>query len=183
MTLNAYSDSPLSTESVLAHVRASPKDNGVLKLIVLRLPNDQRRMPSQVTLNKANGVEGDRWNLKPNPSPLSQISVMNARFLKAIAGDTERMTLAGDNLIVDLDLHETNLPAGTRLRIGQTVIEVTDYPHTGCIKFERRYGKAVRELADTPEGLALRLRGLYARVVHEGEIRLGDIISKVPSHA
>jgi MOSC domain-containing protein YiiM len=173
----------MDSRAILDHVRASPKDGGVLKLIVLRLPNDQRRMLSQVTLSKANGVEGDRWNLKPNSSPLSQISVMNARFLEAIAGDKERMTLAGDNLIVDLDLHETNLSAGTRLRIGQAVIEVTNYPHTGCIKFERRYGKVVRELADTPEGLALRLRGLYARVVHEGEVRLGDIICKEASHA
>jgi MOSC domain-containing protein YiiM len=168
---------------LLDYVRTSPKDNGVLKLIVLRLPNEQRRTPSQVILSVANGVVGDRWSLKPNPNLLSQISVMNARFLETIAGSAERMNLAGDNLIVDLDLHETNLPAGTRLRIGQAMIEVTDYPHTGCVKFERRYGKAVRDLADTPEGLTLRLRGLCARVIHEGEVRLGDIITKESSHA
>jgi MOSC domain-containing protein YiiM len=168
---------------LLDHVRTSPKDNGVLKLIVLRLPDEQRRTPSQVALSAANGVEGDRWSLRPNANPLSQISVMNARFLEAIAGDAARMKLAGDNLIVDLDLHEINLPAGTRLRIGQAVIEVTDCPHTACAKFERRYGKIMRKLADTPEGLALRLRGLFARVIHAGELRLGDIVSKEPSHA
>ena len=173
----------MDSRAIIDHVRSSPKDNGVLKLIVLRLPNEQRRTPSRVILSTANGVEGDRWSLKPNPNPLSQISVMNARFLETIAGSAEQMSLAGDNLIVDLDLHETNLPAGTRVHIGQAVIEVTDYPHTGCIKFERRYGKAMRDLADTPEGLKLRLRGLYARVIHEGEVRLGDIVSKEPSHA
>jgi MOSC domain-containing protein YiiM len=173
----------MDSRAILDHVRSSPKDNGLLKLIVLRLPNERRQTPSQVILSAANGVEGDRWSLKPNPNPLSQVSVMNARFLEAIAGDAARMNLAGDNLIVDLDLHERNLPSGARLRIGQAVIEVTDCPHTGCAKFERRYGKIVRDLADTPEGLALRLRGLYARVVHEGEVRLGDIISKEPTHA
>jgi MOSC domain-containing protein YiiM len=173
----------MDSRAVINHVRTSPKDNGLLKLIVLRLPNEQRRIPSQVTLSMVNGVVGDRWSLKPDANPLSQISIMNARFLETIAGDKERMNLAGDNLIVDLDLHEANLPAGTRLRVGQALIEVTDLPHTGCIKFERRYGKAMRDLADTPEGLALRLRGLYARVIHEGEVRLGDIISKEPSHA
>jgi MOSC domain-containing protein YiiM len=171
-----------ATSHILGEVKASPKDNGVLRLIVLRLPNEQRRTPSRAILSAANGVEGDRWNLKPNPNPLSQVSVMNARFLEAIAGDAERMNLAGDNLIVDLDLHESNLPAGTRLRVGQAVIEVTDHPHTACVKFECRYGKTMRELADTREGLALRLRGLYARVIHEGEVRLGDSISKEPSH-
>jgi MOSC domain-containing protein YiiM len=173
----------MDSRAIIDSVRASPKDNGVLKLIVLRLPNEQRRTPSQVIVSLANGVEGDRWSLKPNPNPLSQVSVMNARYLEAIAGGAERMNLAGDNLIVDLDLQESNLPPGTRLRIGQAVIEVTDCPHTGCSKFERRYGKAMRDLANSPEGLALRLRGLYARVVHEGEVRLGDIISKEPSHA
>jgi MOSC domain-containing protein YiiM len=173
----------MDSRAIIDHVRASPKDNGVLKLIVLRLPNEKRRTPSQVTLSAANGVEGDRWNLKPNPNPLSQVSVMNARFLEAIAGDRERMNLAGDNLIVDLDLCEANLPAGTRLRLGQAVIEVTDQPHTACAKFERRYGKIMRDLTDTPEGCALRLRGLYARVVQEGEVRLGDIIGKDATHA
>lgn len=168
---------------LLDHVRASPKDNGVLKLIVLRLPNEQRRTPSQAILSAANGVEGDRWSLKSNPNPLSQVTVMNVRFLEAIAGDEERMNLAGDNLIADLDLRESNLPAGTRLRIGQAVIEVTDRPHTACAKFERRYGKTMRDLTDSPEGLALRLRGLCARVIHTGEVRLGDIVSKEPPHA
>jgi MOSC domain-containing protein YiiM len=168
---------------ILDHVKASPKDGGVLKLIVLRLPNEQRHTPPQAILSTADGVGGDRWKLKANANPLSQISVMNARFLEAIAGETDRMDLAGDNLIVDLDLRENNLPAGARLHIGPAVIEVTDLPHTGCSKFERRYGTAMLDLANSPEGRALRLRGLYARVIQGGEIRLGDTVHKETSHA
>jgi MOSC domain-containing protein YiiM len=86
-------------------------------------------------------------------------------------------------LIVDLDLHEGNLPPGTRLRIGPALVEVTDFPHTGCGKFERRYGKVALDLANSPEGSAMRLRGLFVRVIHGGEVRLGDTISKEASHA
>jgi MOSC domain-containing protein YiiM len=168
----------METQRLLQLVHSSPKDDGVLNLIVLRLPDEQRLTPAQAIISAPHGVEGDRWNLKANANPLSQISVMNARFLEAIAGDAGRMNLAGDNLIVDLDLHESNLPAGTRLRIGQAVIEITDCPHTACKKFERRYGKAMADLTNSPEGRALRLRGLYARVIHGGEVRLGDSVNK-----
>jgi MOSC domain-containing protein YiiM len=170
-----------NARDILDRVRASPKDKGALKLIVLRMANEQRRTPSEATLSLANGVEGDRWSLKPNPNLLSQVSLMSARFLEVIAGGAERMSLAGDNLTVDLDLSENNLPPGTRLRIGEAMIEVTDYPHTACAKFERRYGKVARDLSDTAEGCALRLRGVFARVVRGGVVRLGDAVAKEPS--
>jgi MOSC domain-containing protein YiiM len=168
----------MNTHAILDLVRASPKDAGVLKLIVLRLPGEERRAPQQVLLSADTGVEGDRWSAGKTPDPLAQVSVMNARFLEAVAGDAERMTFAGDNLIVDFDLSESNLPAGARLRIGQAIIEVTELPHTGCKKFDRRYGKAALDLTNSAEGRALRLRGFYARVVRGGEIHIGDIIQK-----
>ena len=166
------------TLQILNAVKASPKDAGVLKLIVLRLPGEQRSTPRQARLIAERGVEGDRWNLKSDANPLAQVSVMNTRFLEAIAGDGERMTLAGDNLIVDLDLSDSNLPAGTRLRVGAAVIELTGHPHTGCAKFDRRYGKTMLDLTNSVEGRALRLRGVYARVVRGGEIHVGDSVRK-----
>jgi len=163
---------------ILDHVKASPKDSGVLKLIVLRLPDEQRQTPPRATLSVEHGVTGDRWSLKTSPDPLMQVSVMNSRFLEVIAGEVERMNLAGDNLIVDLDLHIDNLPTGTRLRIGQALLEVTDSPHTGCKKFQQRYGKDALDITNTPEGSAMRLRGLLARVIEGGEVHVGDPVTK-----
>jgi MOSC domain-containing protein YiiM len=173
----------METQRLIDLVQGSPKDGGVLKLIVLRLPNEERQTPPQAIIDVERGVVGDRWSLKVNADPLVQVSVMNSRFLEAIAGEANRMDLAGDNLIVDLDLHTDNLPTGTRLRIGRAVLEVTDSPHTGCKKFERRYGKAALDLTYTPEGAAMRLRGLLARVIQGGEVQVGDTIHKEAPHA
>jgi MOSC domain-containing protein YiiM len=173
----------MEAQRLINLVQGSPKDGGVLKLIVLRLPNEQRQTPPQATLTVEHGLAGDRWSLKTNSDPLAQVSVMNSRFLEAIAGETKRMNLAGDNLIVDLDLHQDNLPTGTRLRIGQALLEITDSPHTGCKKFERRYGKVAMDITYTPEGAAMRLRGLLARVIQGGEVQIGDTIHKETPHA
>jgi MOSC domain-containing protein YiiM len=170
------------SEAILDFVRASPRDNGALKLIVLRLPDEGRKTLEQATLSTERGVTGDQWGLKAHTNTGRQISVINARFLGAIAGSSERMPLSGDNLVVDLDLHEDNLPAGTRLWVGSALTEVTDHPHTGCVKFERRYGKEMLDLTYSPEGRALRLRGLFVRVIQGGEVCVGDIVRKEAAH-
>jgi MOSC domain-containing protein YiiM len=162
---------------LLEAARSAPKDEGLLKLIVLRLPGSGRSLPERAALVPGSGIEGDRWGLKTERSPSSEVSMMNARFIEAAAGSVERMSLSGDNLLVDMDISRSNLPTGARLRVGSAVLELTDHPHHGCSKFERHYGKSVRELVDSPEGCALRLRGVYARVVEGGEVRCGDVVS------
>jgi len=165
-------------QSIINLVRDSPKDGGALRMIVLRLPEEGRQVVSRAMLTVEGGVAGDRWGLKANANPLTQVSVMNSRFLKAISHDDSAMELAGDNLIVDLDLHEQNTPPGTRLRIGNVLLEVTPEPHTGCAKFLRRYGKAAYDLTYTPEGSVMHLRGVLARVIQGGEVQVGDLIQK-----
>ncbi|MBU2572834.1 MAG: MOSC domain-containing protein [Elusimicrobia bacterium] len=168
----------MDPHALIKSVLASPKDAGTLKLIVLRLADKRRLMPPRAVISAAGGVEGDRWSLKPGPDPSMQVSLINARFIEAAAGGPDRAGLSGDNLAVDLDISEGNLPAGTRLRVGAAVLEITGHPHKGCGLFERRYGKPARDLVDSAEGRALRLRGVYARVVTGGEVRLGDPVGK-----
>jgi MOSC domain-containing protein YiiM len=104
---------------------------------------------------------------------------MNARAAALVAGPRDRWAVAGDQLYVDLDLSGANLPAGTRLRIGSAVIEVTAVPHTGCGKFLRRFGIEAQKLVNSPAGRELNLRGINARVVTPGVIRCGDAVTKL----
>ena len=103
---------------------------------------------------------------------------MNARMIEVMAQEPARWPLAGDQLFVDLDLSEANLPAGTRLTIGEAVIEVTPEPHTGCSKFVARFGVDAMKFVNGSIGRPLRLRGLNARVVKAGRIRKGDLVKK-----
>jgi MOSC domain-containing protein YiiM len=105
---------------------------------------------------------------------------MNARFLRQIAGHDDAVSLAGDNLIVDFDLSEENLPTGSRLAIGDsTVVEINATPHTGCGAFRRRYGDDVRAFTNDARGMQLHLRGRYGHVVTGGTIAVGDAVRKV----
>jgi MOSC domain-containing protein YiiM len=108
-----------------------------------------------------------------------QLNVINSRLLALVARDAGRRELAGDQLVVDIDLSEENLPAGARLALGSAVIEVTAQPHTGCKKFVERFGLDAMKFVNSPEGRRLRLRGLNARVVRPGPIRAGDAVRKI----
>ncbi|MCA9296552.1 MAG: hypothetical protein KC983_08540 [Phycisphaerales bacterium] len=170
-------------ESNFEHVHTAPADDGELILIVRRPDIDQRETLDIGELSAECGLIGDNWHVKPcrrtddgSPHPDMQLNIINIRLLELIEPDRARWPLAGDQLYVDLDLREENLPAGTRLAIGDAVVEVTDQPHTGCAKFAERFGRDAALWVNSPRGRALRLRGINARTVVAGTIRTGDRI-------
>ncbi len=170
----------------MANVRAAPRDAGTLEMIVRRPGVDEREELAVGRLTQEDGLVGDHWRARGSRStpdgsadPDRQVTVMSARFVDLLAGgERDAWPLAGDQLYVDLDLSEPNLPAGTRLAIGTALVEVTEPPHTGCAKFSARFGSDALRLANTPEGRALRLRGLHVRVVEPGDVRQGDAIRR-----
>jgi hypothetical protein len=172
-------------EAGLELIRRSPTDNGVLALIVRRPDVDQREVLEEGRLDLEHGLLGDNWGTRGSnrtadgsSHPDMQLNIMNARVIALLAQETERWQLAGDQLFLDLDLSVENLPAGTRLALGTAVIEVTPQPHNGCAKFAARFGVEALKFVNSPVGKQLRLRGLNAKVVQPGVIRLGDVARK-----
>jgi MOSC domain-containing protein YiiM len=174
-------------EQGLVHVRASPKSTGTLDLIVRRPSVDKRETLEAGELDPREGLVGDNWRVLPSrhthdgsAHPGRQLTLMNSRLAALVAQDPDRWALAGDQLYVDFDLSESNLPPGTRLSIGEAEIEMTDQLHTGCAKFVSRFGLDAMKFVNSPVGRSLRLRGAYARVTRPGAIRRGAIVRKLP---
>jgi MOSC domain-containing protein YiiM len=170
----------------LGAVRAAPRDEGRLLLIVRRPARDEREVVAEAMLSLEEGLVGDDWRARGSRArmdgsadPDAQLTLMSTRVLAAISPDASRWPLAGDQLLVDLDLSAANLPPGTRLAIGDAEIELTPPPHTGCSKFSERFGSDAQAWVNSPAGRTLRLRGANARIVRGGTIRSGDAIRKV----
>jgi hypothetical protein len=173
-------------EAGLDTIRQSPKDEGVITMIVRRPQVDAREVLEGGELDLVEGLVGDTWKVRGSnrtpdglAHPDMQLNIMNARVIALLAGEKDRWPLAGDQLFIDLDLSSENLPPGTRLALGSAVIEVTDQPHTGCKKFAARFGLDAIKLVNSPLGRQLQLRGVNAKVTRPGMIRVGDLVKKL----
>jgi MOSC domain-containing protein YiiM len=156
-----------------------------VELIVRRPAVDEREVVDETQLDLEEGLVGDNWRARGRSggrrpaNPDAQITVMSSRAIALAVGDRDRWALAGDQLYLDLDLSGDNLSPGTRLAVGSAVIEVTAEPHTGCKKFAARFGLETLAVFNSPEGRALNLRGINARVVRAGAVHLGDAVRKI----
>ncbi len=173
-------------EAALDHLREAPKDGGVLHLIVRRPQIDEREVLEEAELDPVLGLIGDTWSVRGSsktpdgsPHPEMQINVMNARVTALVAQEKERWPLAGDQLYIDMDLSKDNLPAGSRIAVGTAVIEVSPLPHTGCHKFVSRFGLDAMKFVNSRIGKELCLRGINAKVVQAGVVKVGSTAQKI----
>lgn len=166
------------------HIKQSPHNQGTLQLIVARPVEDQRVELERGVLDETEGLIGDNWAARGSSKtedgsahPEMQINIMNSRVIDLITQEKDDWKMAGDQLFVDLNLNKDNVPTGTKLAIGEAVLEVTPMPHTGCKKFSQRFGVEALKFISTPDGRQWQLRGINARVVKSGSIKTGDQIS------
>jgi hypothetical protein len=160
---------------------AAPSDGGRVEEIILRPARDERRPVAEAVIDVDEGVVGDSWRSRGSSSrpdgsanPEAQVTIMSVRVLTAIEPDRSRWALAGDQLLVDADLSVANLPPGTRLAVGEAILEVSGEPHTGCAKFSARFGSDALRWINSPLGRDLRMRGVNLRVIRGGTVRVGD---------
>jgi hypothetical protein len=173
-------------EEILRGVLQSPADLGRLEAVVVRAAPNKHVLVAEGELTCEAGLAGDHWSTTTryrladgSPDPRRQLTLINVRLLRSLATNEEQLALAGDQLVVDLDLSNSNLKPGQRIRIGTAIIEITEIPHNGCHKFRARYGDAALRLVNSRQGKSLRLRGVYARVVQPGRVAKGDSIVKL----
>jgi MOSC domain-containing protein YiiM len=170
-------------EAGLDHVGDAPGDGGRLELVVRRPAIEERELLEAGELDLQLGLLGDNWPDKGGEpgDPEAQITVMNARAAALFADSPEHAdwAWAGDQLYVDLDLGKENLPPGSRIAVGEAVLEVTAEPHLGCGKFSRRFGVDALKVVNSPVGREMRLRGLNAKVIQPGEVAVGDEVHKL----
>lgn len=169
-------------EARLDFLRAAPDSVGTLDLLVRRPANARRDLLDEGALDVELGLVGDNWLDRATSHAIAegrhlvaQLNVMSARMVGLLAPTVEEQAMAGDQLYLDLDISHANLPAGSRIAIGdEVVIEVTPKPHNGCRKFLKYFGRDAVDFVNSEVGQALRLRGLNARVVTGGVARPGD---------
>ena len=172
-------------EAALDHLRQAPKE-GVVQLIVRRPKVDEREVMDEAELDPVGGLIGDSWSVRGSsrtrdgsPHPEMQINIMNARVTALVAQEKERWPLAGDQLYIDMDLSKENLPGGSRIAIGSAVVQVSPLPHTGCHKFVARFGLDAMKFVNSEVGKQLCLRGINAKVVQGGVVKIGDTAKRV----
>ena len=172
-------------EAGLAGIRQSPKDAGALELIVRRPNAGERETLEEGELNTAEGLAGDNWSKRGSsrtpdgkPDPATQLTITNSRVAALVARDKSRWQLAGDQLFIDLDLSCENLPPGTKLALGSAVITISAAPHTGCKQFVDWFGPDAAKFVNSSAGKLLNLRGINARVIQSGTVRVGDVVKK-----
>jgi hypothetical protein len=173
-------------EDGLSTVEAAPTDAGRLASIVARPAIEERELVETARFEPGAGMSGDNWREKPTsktgaPDPLAEVTLMNARAAKLVAGSSEPADWApaGDQLYADLDISVANMPPGTRLAVGSAILEVTEEPHLGCGKFISRFGVDAMKFVNSDRGRELRLRGVNLRIVEPGEAAVGDEIKRL----
>ena len=173
-------------DAALSHIRAAPADAAPVAQLCLRPESGARLFPDHLDLTVADGIAGDRWpadswlrQADGTADPRIQVSILATRVVDLVWRDRAGTPHPGDPILVDMDLSERNLPIGTRLQAGTAVLEVSDKFNSGCEKWNAWYGNASLRWLNRPELRADRLRGILARVVRDGRVRLGDPLTRL----
>lgn len=172
--------------AALTSVLAAPTRETKVDLLCCRPSRNQRDFPAELSFSAKDGVEGDYGLSSPwltladgAADPRIHVSILPLRVLDLVWRDRETTTFSGDTIIADFNTSLENLPVGTKLRVGDAVIQVTDIWNRGCAKWKVRFGRDAYDWTSAPEHEALRLRGIYCQIVQDGVVHVGDSITRL----
>jgi hypothetical protein len=148
----------------------------LVSFLVQRNSDGSRNTPDKIFADIEKGVVGDRWFLKKNRDRKEQIAVMNIHIAQSIANG-QSLTLFGDSFFIDFDVSPQNMPVGTKIQIGDAVMEITSEPHVPCLKFKKRFGNPSFTLCAKEKQKCFR--GIYLQVIQSGDVWVGASIVKL----
>ena len=139
----------------------------VLAVCISEKKGERKKPVEAVELRENHGIVGDGhagdWHRQVSLLAQESIDKMRAMGLDVNAGDfAENLTTSGIELV--------SLPIGTRLKVGPTLLEVTQIGkecHTRCAIYYQA-GDCV-----------MPKEGIFARVITGGTIRQGDGVERV----
>ncbi len=155
----------------------SPANEGRVRACVLRTGPGRRERVERLEVSPQRAVHGDSWSTHPHAAPGNQVALINWHVVQSLAGDdAELAALSGDNLQVDLDLSEANLPVGTLLYVGTAQLLVSELVHRPCLSFVQRFGPLAAKKVARANRRGLRGRGVLCSVERAGVIQVGDAV-------
>jgi len=170
----------------IPHILAAPKSGAAIEMLCRRPGYNQREFVDTLTLTRAEGIPGERWAVSPwlktadgGGHPGIQVSILQKRVLDLVWRDRDTVIHPGDTFVADMDLSEENLPVGQLLRVGSTILRVSDVFNEGCVKWKARYGAAAKDWIVAPGHPVLRLRGVLCSIARDGQVANGDILTKI----
>lgn len=128
-------------------------------------------MPASAMLTAGQGIEGDRYRTSRDGA--RQVTLIAAEDIAAVAAFLAREIIAPDLLRRNLVTRGVNLTAlkGQRFRVGTALLEGSG-DCAPCSRMEEALG---------PGGYnAMRGHGgITARIIESGEVRVGDVITRI----
>lgn len=167
--------------------RMAPVGQGRVDFLVNR-PSEGIHTPvDELYFDVEKGIIGDRWAQTAwlqlpdgGPDPRVQVSLTNTLVMQCFTGVSgEGVFRCGDNIYTDLNVTEQALPTGAHLQIGDAILEVSDVVNDACGKFLQRFGKEAFMCIRQVDHLPLRIRGLFARIVQSGRVRVNDRVVRI----
>ncbi|MGL4284454.1 MOSC domain-containing protein [Eubacterium aggregans] len=131
----------------------------------------QKKNQGKATFRVDHGIEGDahagNWHRQVSLLSYERIAAFNAQGADVVDG------AFGENLVVE-GFDFSTLPVGTRFVCGEVILEMTQIGkecHNHC-EIHKKMGTCI-----------MPTQGVFAKVIHGGEIAVGDTIERIEAVA